>query len=98
MSKSTYSFQIDDDIKTRFDDLCEEFGMDGATAFNVFARAVIREQRIPFPIRSDEDQFSLEEGRKAFYEIRREAKENGTMGMSLEEINEEIRKARYGED
>lgn len=98
MSKSTYSFQIDDNIKTQFDELCEEFGMDGATAFNIFAKAVVRKQKIPFDIGKDEDEFSLEEGRKVFNEIRRIAKENGTMGMSLEEINEEIRKARYGED
>lgn len=98
MSKSTYSFEIDDNIKARFDELCEEFGMDGSTAFNIFARAVIREQRIPFQIRSDEDEYSLEEGRKAFYEIRREIKKNGLQDMPLDEINEEIWKARRGID
>ena len=38
----------------------------------------------------------MERGRKAFYEMRRIAAENGAAGMSLEEINEEIRLAREG--
>ena len=34
---------------------------------------------------------------EAFSALRAQAKENGIQDMSLDEINEEIRKARYGE-
>lgn len=37
---------------------------------------------------------TLEDAKNDFYAIREEAKRNGTMGMSLDEINEEIRLAR----
>ena len=37
------------------------------------------------------------EGLKSFEALRREAKENGISGLSLEEINKEIRAVRYGE-
>ena len=37
---------------------------------------------------------SLQEGYKAFYSMREEAKRNGIQGMTLDEINEEIRIAR----
>lgn len=98
MNKLTYSFQMDEDIKMKFDNLCENFGMDAATAFNIFANAVVREQRIPFEIGMHKKELTLEDGRKAFYELRRQAKENGLQSWTLDDINEEIRKTRYGED
>ncbi len=98
MNKLTYSFQMDEDIKIKFDDLCENFGMDAATAFNIFANAVVREQRIPFEIGMRQKEPTLEDGRKAFYELRRQAKENGLKNWTLDDINDEIRKTRCGED
>ena len=50
--------------------------------------------RIPFQIEADPVDEVMERGRKAFYEMRRTAAENGIAGMSLDEINEEIRLAR----
>ena len=38
------------------------------------------------------------ESLKSFEALRREAKENGISGLSLEEINKEIRAVRYGEN
>ena len=38
------------------------------------------------------------EGLKSFEALRREAKENGISGLSLEEINKEIHAVRYGEN
>ena len=38
----------------------------------------------------------MEKGKLAFDELRRIAADNGLAGMSLEEINEEIRKVREG--
>ena len=54
MSQTTFSIRMDDDLKKEFDKLCEEFGMSMTTAINVFARAVVREKRIPFEVMSDE--------------------------------------------
>ena len=48
MSQTTFSIRMDDNLKKDFDKLCEEFGMSMTTAINVFARAVVREKRIPF--------------------------------------------------
>ena len=96
MRKLTCTFEMDEYIKARFDELCEDFGMEPATAFNIFAKAVVREGKIPFEIGIRKN--TLEEGRKAFYRLRRQAKANGLQDMTLDEINEEIRKARYGEE
>ena len=50
MSTTAISIRLDSDIKEQFDELCKEFGISTSSAFNMFARAVVREQAIPFPI------------------------------------------------
>ena len=50
MSTTAISIRLDSDIKKQFDDLCKEFGISTSAAFNLFARAVVREKAIPFPI------------------------------------------------
>ena len=50
MSTTAISLRLDSDIKKQFDILCKEFGISTNAAFNLFARAVVREQAIPFPI------------------------------------------------
>lgn len=50
MTQSNISIRIDDNLKQKFDNLCEEFGLTMSTAINIFVRTVVREQRIPFEI------------------------------------------------
>ena len=61
--------------------------------FNMFARAVIKRERIPFSIESEE-QALIERAKRVTEQIRAQAILNGTADMSMDEINEEIRKAR----
>lgn len=96
MAQATFSIRMDESLKRQFDALCADFGMNATTAFNVFARAVVRERKIPFEIHAS-DEFSRKDGMQAFLALRAEAKENGIQDMPLEEINEEIRQARYEE-
>ncbi len=97
MAQATFSVRMDETLKKQFDNLCSEFGMNATTAFNVFARAVVRERKIPFEIQASSD-VSRASGMQAFMTLREEAKANGVQDMSLEEINEEIRQVRYGGD
>ncbi|MCQ2071059.1 MAG: type II toxin-antitoxin system RelB/DinJ family antitoxin [archaeon] len=53
MSQATFSIRMDEDLKSEFDSLCDSFGMSMTTAINVFARAVVRERRIPFEITAE---------------------------------------------
>ncbi len=50
MAQATFSVRMDETLKKQFDSLCAEFGMNTSTAINVFARAVVRERKIPFEI------------------------------------------------
>jgi len=92
MPQSTFSIRMDSALKREFDELCNDFGMNATTAFNIFARAVVRERKIPFEISS-----SLSKDAKiAAKELRKEAIVNGTSDMTLEEINQEISNYRGG--
>ena len=93
MAQTAFTVRMDADIKKRFDELCKDFGMSSNTAFNMFARAVIKSERIPFNIESEE-QALIERAKRVTEQIRAQAILNGTAGMSIDEINEEIRKAR----
>ena len=95
MAQATFSVRMDEGLKRQFDALCAEFGMNATTAFNVFAKAVVRERRIPFEIQAAEPDRAA--GMQAFLAMRAEAKKNGIQDMSLDEINAEIAKARYGD-
>ncbi len=52
MAQSAVTVRIDSDIKSQFDELCNQFGMSVNTAFNIFVKAVVRSRSIPFTIRS----------------------------------------------
>ena len=94
MAQATFSVRMDENLKKQFDSLCKEFGMNASTAINVFARAVVRERRIPFPVESPDTTITRDRAMQLFLEARRQAQENGAADLSLSEINEEIKAAR----
>ena len=98
MGQATFSVRMDEKLKKQFDSLCQEFGMNTTTAINVFARAVVRQRKIPFEITALEPEITREGAMKAFMALREEAVRNGLTDMSLEEINNEIYRARYEEE
>ena len=96
MSQSALTIRLDTDLKNQFDTLCEEFGMSTNTAFNIYVRTVVREKRIPFSIESSSRKEVMEDGRQAFYRMRQQVQQAGVSDLSLDEINEEIKRYREG--
>ena len=91
MAQSAVTVRIDSEIKSKFDELCKQFGMSANTAFNVFVNAVVMHKKIPFEISTPtyEDKVL-----KDFYEFRKEVASSNRQELTMEEINEEIRQAR----
>jgi addiction module antitoxin, relB/dinJ family len=85
MAQATFSVRMDETLKKQFDGLCQEFGMNSSTAINVFARAVVRQRKIPFEISSPETTISREGAMQAFAALRAEAKANGVSDMSTDD-------------
>ena len=57
MGQTTLSIRMDDDITRPIDLFCADVGMNATVAVNLFARAVLREKRIPFEITGNDDPF-----------------------------------------
>ena len=50
MSQTSINIRMDAELKKEYEKILSELGLNLTTAFNVFARAVVRERRIPFDI------------------------------------------------
>ena len=53
MAQSAFSVRMDSQLKDEFSSICDDFGIPVSTAIVLFAKAVVRERRIPFEIKSD---------------------------------------------
>lgn len=50
---ATLSVRLDDKTHNAFLEFCDTVGLSASAAFNLFAKAVVREQKIPFEIKVD---------------------------------------------
>ena len=92
MSQSAVTVRLDSQMKSQFDELCEQFGMSANTAFNIFVKAVIRSRSIPFAIRVSRPAESS--ALDLFLQQRRAVEASQEAELTLEEINAEICAAR----
>jgi len=53
MAQTNVNIRMDENLKKQFDDFCDNIGMTMTTAICVFAKKVVREQKIPFEITAD---------------------------------------------
>ena len=93
MSQVSMTVRMDSQLKAGFDSLCQQFGMSANTAMNVFARAVVQQQCIPFIIGSGKAKAEDPLQRK-FRQFRQKVAASDCPELTLDEINEEIRLAR----
>lgn len=47
---ATFSIRLDDETHDEFTKFCDTVGMSASTLFSVFAKTIVREQKIPFEI------------------------------------------------
>ena len=53
MTQSTVSFRMDSNLKQEMEELCSDLGFNLTTAFTMFAKTMVREQRLPFSLERD---------------------------------------------
>ena len=92
MAQTAVTVRIDSEMKSQFDELCEQFGMSANTAFNIFVKAVVRSRSIPFTIRGGKAE--TPSALDLFMQQRKAAEASQEPEMTLDEINAEIRAAR----
>lgn len=52
MGNVNLNIRLDEDLKNEFSKTCNSMGMSMSTAFNIFAKAVVNENAIPFKIKA----------------------------------------------
>lgn len=50
MAQTTLSVRMDEDVKKGLEAFCADVGMNTSVAINMFAKAVLRERRLPFDV------------------------------------------------
>ena len=53
MAQTNVNIRMDESVKIAFDKFCSEIGLSVSSAFNIFAKTVVREQRIPFELTTE---------------------------------------------
>ena len=86
MGQTTLSVRMDEEVKRQFDAFCAEVGMNASVAVNLFAKAVLREGRIPFEIAVDPDPFWRPENQAALRISKAQLAEGQVVRKTLEQL------------
>ena len=84
MTQTLINFRIDEKTKKQLEEICNELGITMSTAFNIFAKKVIREKRIPFDVSIDP--FYSESNIKAIKESIKQLQKGEVIVKSIEEL------------
>ena len=84
MAQTTVSIRMDEDLKKQFEAFCSDVGMNMTTAFCVFAKAAVRERKIPFEISARNDPFYSPENMER---LRRSIAQMETTGGTVHEVD-----------
>jgi len=84
MAQTLINFRIDDSTKKQMEQICNELGINLSTAFNIFAKKVVREKRIPFDVSIDP--FYSETNLIALNKSMRELENGKTVTKTMEEL------------
>ena len=86
MAQTLVNVRMDEEVKISMEETCKELGITMSTAFNIFARKMSREKRIPFEVSIDP--FYSENNMKAIKESIKQLEEGKVVKKSLKELEE----------
>ena len=84
MAQTLVNFRIDETTKKQMEQICNELGITMSTAFNIFAKKMIREKRIPFDVSIDP--FYSESNMKAIDESIRQLEKGKVVRKTMKEL------------
>lgn len=87
MAQTTLSVRMDADVKSQLDALCADVGMSTSTAINMFAKAFIRERKLPFDVVAS-DPFYSESNMKHLQRCIQQLEEGRVIVKTMEELEE----------
>lgn len=84
MAQTLINVRIDEDVKKNMEEICKELGITMSAAFNIFARKMTREKRIPFDVSIDP--FYSESNIQALEKSKKELEEGKVVVKTIEEL------------
>lgn len=84
MATTNITMRIDEELKAQAEELFADLGLNMTSAFTVFVKQAIREQRIPFIISKDTPNTETME---AIEEVR-QMKQNRSLGKTYSDVDE----------
>lgn len=81
MAQALVNFRMDEELKQKMEQTCQDLGMNMTTAFTIFAKKMTREKRIPFEVSIDP--FYSDENMER---LRRNAAEMNQTGGTIHEV------------
>ena len=69
MAQTSVNIRMDEATKIAFDKFCNEIGLSVSAAFNIFAKTVVREQRIPFELTTEIPNNTTVSAMNEYYEM-----------------------------
>ena len=87
MATTNITMRIDEELKRQAEELFSDLGLNMTSAFTVFVKQAIREQRIPFTISRE---IPNEDTLEALEEVK-QMKQNPNMGKSYTNVDEMIK-------
>ena len=86
MAQTLVNVRMDEEVKRSMEETCKELGITMSTAFNIFARKMSREKRIPFEVSIDP--FYSENNMKAIKESIKHLEEGKVVKKSLKKLEQ----------
>ena len=86
MAQTLINIRIDEDVKKNMEETCKELGITISAAFNIFARKMCREKRIPFEV--SVDPFYSETNIKVLAESLRQLEKGEVITRTMEQLKE----------
>lgn len=84
----TISLRIDSNVKKRMNKICNELGIPMTTVFNMFAKTIVREKKIPLSLDLNNHEFN-EETNKAILNVKNRKNLSKSFN-SIEELMEDL--------
>lgn len=76
MAQTNVNIRMDEETKIAFDKFCEEIGLSVSAAFNIFAKTVVREQRIPFELALENPNAETIAAMNAYHDMKANSEKN----------------------
>ncbi len=83
---TTVSVRLDDSDKKRLEKICSEMGMSLSTFFNIYAKKVLQQNKIPFEITAQGDPFFSESNIKALDESEEQFRAGKVVVKTMDEL------------